>query len=98
MVKDHVKNEDTMVNWNGKQGLLRLSNAVSAKLRAARFAIGVVAKLQAQVASEKAIVEDSVSEGDESLVHGSDDDAVVDETKRAQYAYVGVRKLKENCK
>ena len=94
MVKDHVKNEDIMLNWNRKQGLLRLSNAVSAKLRAVRFAIAVVAKLQAQVASEKAIVEDSVSEGDEGLVDGSDDDAVVDETKlRAQYAYVGVKKL-----
>ena len=94
IVKDHVKNEDIMLNWNRKQGLLRLTNAVSAKLRAVRFAIAVVAKLQAQVASEKAIVEDSVSEGDEGLVDGSDDDAVVDETKlRAQYAYVGVRKL-----
>ena len=51
-------------------------------------------KIASAGCQRKAIVEDSVSEGDEGLVDGSDDDAVVDETKlRAQYAYVGVKKL-----
>ena len=93
-IKNNVAKEDRILNWNRKQALIRLAKVVSARLRALRYANAAVAKLEAQLASERALVDDSVSDSLNVEGPGVNDDSVVGENKlRAKYAMLGVDKL-----